>query len=555
MKEAVLLINNPVQGWFLPSVQRPYVWGSRYESELYICKLFDSLLRGYPIGGIILWNTDQEIPYREFMHDFVNDSIPTIVDKGQWSKPDKSLVYDGQQRLQTLYSCLRYTFNGKVLVYDLLFDLEKDAKEMDETGFSFVSKNDDIADHLVRMNEIFSQLPDGDVEYEEETLRHNSGAGSSELALIRKNLKKLWKVFVETDKKSLAFFPIKNKLEVEVNEVFQRLNTGGVPLSQADLLLSRIKESYFDFEEGLQVFSKQIYDRTSKGYIFSHYEILQLIYLLHKETMRIDPKNVDSSKDVEVMNGIWKDLRVPLESFFVDYIWGQFKINNSAIIPRARALLPMMVYFFELFKKNITFKRLESKGLQLLNQYFILSQVNDWNLQSFVDNFARNIKQMSDRSDGYFDFPLQEFLESLKKTRKREIDFEEARFAEFTWFGLKILMPNRVYQFDPDATGRFSPEIDHIFPQKMKAQSKEYYDYVDIIWNMQPVKGEVNNFKRRKHPKEFFAGEGSKYLKDYDYLPSRDLSSPLWNDPIAFIKIRRVKMLKFLEREYGLSQA
>ncbi len=47
----------PSNGWFLPAVQRPYVWGSRYENELYICKLFDSLLRGYPIGGLIIWNT------------------------------------------------------------------------------------------------------------------------------------------------------------------------------------------------------------------------------------------------------------------------------------------------------------------------------------------------------------------------------------------------------------------------------------------------------------------------------------------------------------------
>jgi len=50
IREVVANLNN---GWFLPPVQRPYVWGSRYESEKYICNLFDSLVRGYPIGGII----------------------------------------------------------------------------------------------------------------------------------------------------------------------------------------------------------------------------------------------------------------------------------------------------------------------------------------------------------------------------------------------------------------------------------------------------------------------------------------------------------------------
>lgn len=44
VKEAVENVNSNVNGWFLLSVQRPYVWGSRYESEKYIAKLFDSIL-------------------------------------------------------------------------------------------------------------------------------------------------------------------------------------------------------------------------------------------------------------------------------------------------------------------------------------------------------------------------------------------------------------------------------------------------------------------------------------------------------------------------------
>lgn len=43
VKEAVNNINCSTNGWYLPAVQRPYVWGSRYESEKYICKLFDSI--------------------------------------------------------------------------------------------------------------------------------------------------------------------------------------------------------------------------------------------------------------------------------------------------------------------------------------------------------------------------------------------------------------------------------------------------------------------------------------------------------------------------------
>ena len=38
-------------GWYLPYIQRQYVWGKRYESEDYVCLLLDSLLNRYPIGG------------------------------------------------------------------------------------------------------------------------------------------------------------------------------------------------------------------------------------------------------------------------------------------------------------------------------------------------------------------------------------------------------------------------------------------------------------------------------------------------------------------------
>ncbi len=158
VKETMDHINGDVNGWFLPSVQRPYVWGSRYESELYICKLFDSLLRGYPIGGLILWNTEEEIPYREFMKDYEIDTIPRIVDKGLWKRKDKWLVYDGQQRLQTLYSCLKYTFNNKILVFNLLFDMKKKDVDPNETGFLFVEKNATIQPYYIRINKLFSKL-------------------------------------------------------------------------------------------------------------------------------------------------------------------------------------------------------------------------------------------------------------------------------------------------------------------------------------------------------------------------------------------------------------
>ena len=244
VKEAINNINSDNNGWFLPAVQRPYVWGSRYESEQYICKLFDSILRGYPIGGLIIWNTEEKIPYREFMSDYQTGDIPKLVDSGLHGRKDKWLVYDGQQRLQTLYSCLKYTFNERVIVYDLLFDLTCE-HDPDETGFLFVDKNSKLEWNYLRLNEIFSKLPDQDSDFEDEVLAKNNELSTELKTIVKKNLKQLWKIYVEIDKASLAYFPVQSSSEREVNEIFERLNTGGMVLSQADLLFSRIKGQQF----------------------------------------------------------------------------------------------------------------------------------------------------------------------------------------------------------------------------------------------------------------------------------------------------------------------
>ena len=570
VKEAINNINNDNNGWFLPAVQRPYVWGSRHENEQYICKLFDSILRGYPIGGLIAWNTEDKIPYREFMLDYKNGDIPKLVDAGLHGRKDKWLIYDGQQRLQTLYSCLKYTFNGRVIVYDLLYNV-MDHHDPDETGFSFVDKNSKTPWNYLRLNELFSKIPDQDSDFEDEILEKKENLSSEERKVIKKNLKKLWKVYVDTDKSSLAYFPIQSSSEYEVNEIFERLNSGGMALSQADLLFSRIKgkNENYDFEEKLQLSSKEIYNKTGKGYLFGAYSILQLLNLIVKGRVRIDPKKVDEY-ELTRFSTEWDELEKSLHDYFSKYIYGQFKINNASIIPRKIALLPMMVYFYELYKKGYKFEDIASNNLKSLNSYFIKSQVNDWNMQSYVDNFSSLVIKSSTKSgDRMFDFPIKEIENKINEKKQRNISVSEEGLGNYVWFSLKILTPNRAYQFEPDIKERFNPEIDHIFPVNLKNSNADYRKKVDVLWNMQPITGSVNGLKTNYHPKLFFTDQiknskaeavvGSKYVTDYDFLSPKnergkiDFNDPIWSSEDSFIKERRKQMLKYLNDYYGIS--
>ncbi|MEV5570207.1 DUF262 domain-containing protein [Spirillospora sp. NPDC052269] len=76
----------------IPKFQRPFVW--RPDQML---DLFDSIERGYPIGSLLLWETDLEL---ESLDHVGGLHVPTA--------PRELVTYvlDGHQRISTLFSCL-----------------------------------------------------------------------------------------------------------------------------------------------------------------------------------------------------------------------------------------------------------------------------------------------------------------------------------------------------------------------------------------------------------------------------------------------------------------
>jgi hypothetical protein len=93
------LLDNVTSGEFrVPRFQRPYVW-----SPDDMIQLFDSVLKGYPIGSLLIWQTDRQ--------DITSlDSIGPIK-LSRSGPPVKSYVVDGHQRLATLLGVLRLPEN------------------------------------------------------------------------------------------------------------------------------------------------------------------------------------------------------------------------------------------------------------------------------------------------------------------------------------------------------------------------------------------------------------------------------------------------------------
>jgi len=555
LREAVENVN---ETWYLPAIQRPYDWGERHKKEEFIYKLFDSIIREYPIGTLIIWKTDKRIPFRPFLNEYHSEKLTKIMDKGVWGRKDKCLIYDGQQRLQSLYSCLKFTFHDKVLCYNLLFDPNSDKKPR---GFKFFGKHTEPPAGYIRLNEIYSSKRKQLAEFEDKILsrlrKSIEDLGKKEELIVKNNLKQLWKLLVEQDIKLLSYYPLQKDLdEKEVLDIFKRINTTGMQLTKSEILFSEIKRVQFDFEEKIWEANLKIKKETN-GFSFSPDNILQIVFLLVKGTVRVDPERVQESELKDFVR-VWSELEFPLRSFFYDFLYREFKITHEKIIKVKLATIPLIVYFYYMKKfYNHKFKNFSATSIRNMKKYLIYSQLLYWDLQAYIDNFHRIIKDVCSKT-GVPSFPFQKLRNFVKDYGRRDVNLtsDDLDYPPQRWFVLKVLTPNRAFSFLGDPDERFNPEIDHIFPeipQNGEKYPQKYYDWVDTVWNLQPVKGEINNIKRRQPPKEFFS-KYPQYLKDYDFLPTTNLNDKIWLDKFApkFIQFRKEKMIKFVQNYYGI---
>ena len=123
----------------LPEIQRHYVWRATRVRDL-----LDSLYRGYPSGSILMWETDEPIPTRDFA--IAQDSTAFA---------GRKLLLDGQQRLTSLTAVLNgepVSVRGRKRPIDILFNLEhpegppSEGTDVESDEDSPVTPDDEITD-------------------------------------------------------------------------------------------------------------------------------------------------------------------------------------------------------------------------------------------------------------------------------------------------------------------------------------------------------------------------------------------------------------------------
>lgn len=192
----------------IPEIQRPFVWDSSKVRDL-----MDSLYQGYPVGYVITWRN------------------PNVRLKDGSTAEGKKVLIDGQQRITALTAAIL----GDYVV-------NKEYKRIRiKIGFNPIEGKFDVQTPVILKDKTWipdiSEVLNGTVNsfgYINSFLQNNPDVDQNKVVESINNLFNL-------TKKQIGLIDLAGDLDIEtVTEIFIRINSKGVVLSQADFAMSKI---------------------------------------------------------------------------------------------------------------------------------------------------------------------------------------------------------------------------------------------------------------------------------------------------------------------------
>lgn len=260
----------------LPEIQRHYVWRATRVRDL-----LDSLYRGYPSGSILMWETDEPVPTRDFA--IAQDSTAFA---------GRKLLLDGQQRLTSLTAVLSGTsvqVRGRKRPIDILFNLDhpdgpptdivevesdedaptssddelndeaEDGEEGNEQGlqeklnrrtFVVAAKNLASQPQWVSVSAVFATANDAEI-------LKKAGITSFDDPRFQRYSDRLKKLRAIKDYPYVVHVLERSMSYEEVTEIFVRVNSLGAKLKSSDLAMAQMSSRWPNLLKELEAFQDE----------------------------------------------------------------------------------------------------------------------------------------------------------------------------------------------------------------------------------------------------------------------------------------------------------
>lgn len=547
----------------LPSIQRDFVW-----PEAKIEKLLDSIMRGYPIGILLLWETYNDIQYRFFSKDYRSDNQHTFHDNNL--NKGLKLVLDGQQRLQSLYISIFGTYEGKYLYFDIFSGRENEdfkedkfifnfltaekAKELNENEISASQRNidrkgkenevkyyckvKDLIEMGAKDRQIFQQNIIKKLELSDE---YELRLGLN-LNILRDHLssdENILKASVLDENKSRESKD--RKTESDILEAFVRINQEGTNLGRSDLIFSMLKLNWKESAETLPQFVNSINEGNS--FELDADFVIRCLFAVSDLGTKFDINILRKPSNIEKIRENFNECCESIRSV-VDFIQSDCWISSSKLLKTYYNIVPFVYYLFHISNHQVP-----------------NSEIDRVRKAVYLFGFTTPFSRYADSRLGKF---IREELKPLAEKKDEIFPFESSLWWVWHWekidnYGSQLLQGNpalalHLIQRRSGAKVHYeknAPQIDHIFPRSKLSKKKYDWAEIDHFANYWILAKNKNQNKSNKHPKKYFADVPDSELQRA-YIEKEMLDYQHYK---KFLKTREMKILDHVKKELNISDS
>jgi len=443
-------------GFWLPNIQRPFVWG-----ENRICRLYDSIMREYPISTLLVWKTKAAIRRRKFIDNW-RDGMRVSEYYVPEDENRKVLVLDGQQRLQSLYIGLYGSFNGRELYINIL---SGDLAAPDDIKYKF--------SFLDASKAPFPWVKVKELVFTDKTTRQ-LGKTLEELAAealtpaqkdrLDDNLDKIAKTFrieetvIYQELDSIDSPDLYG--EDDVVEIFIRANSGGTPLGKSDLLFSLLAARWDTADKAMD---DLLDDLNQHGYGFTRDLVLKTCLSLLDQGARYEVSKFRKTEVKKHIEDNWTSIADALCDV-QDFLFGKTFIKCDKAIPSYLALIPLVYLRFHF---PDAWKQAANGDIDTFLLRTLLTGVFGLAPDQLIDECVRKIRDVKG-------FDLKEMFGVIQSTG-RSLRIAEDRFWAMGYDSDNIHLLFNLWYKDFNYVPAYEnnrPQIDHIFPKSRLREIK-----------------------------------------------------------------------------------
>jgi hypothetical protein len=509
------LINRVSEGDIkIPAFQRNFVW-----KQEQVIELLDSIYHDYPVGSILLWNSNEKLKSTRNICGF------TIPDRPE--NYPVNYVLDGQQRLSTIYAtfCNDLTqltsadHKVDLETFDICFDLDTKI---------FRTKDD-----LVTGNQIFPLRSLFDV---------------SAYMAVHQTLPSQYHGFVKElytkfNNYEVPVVTITNRSKTEVGTIFERINSTGTKLSTLDLMIAWTWSEDFHLQEQIKSMLETL-DEKGFGDIPEKTVLQCLSGIMQKSTstkaiLELVPNQVHQQFD---------SLVTSMEKA-IDFLATQLNTSRD-FLPHVQQLIPLTFFFSKVNSPT-------SDQTKWLKQWF-------WKT-SFSKRYSAQTDDKMDADIEFFEQLIDGNAEGLSRysysiTAEQLLRQKFSKKSPTVRAFLLLLAQNHprdlVNGGKVDLQKALSQynlkEYHHIFP-KAHLKSRQYTeDKISSLCNFCFLSSASNKKISDKSPSEYFVDTvPQEHFVDILESNLMPIKKEIYekNDFDEFLKLRSQKIIEYLDKQ------